>query len=60
MLKFRILKTYFLEILLLVAIAIIATVVMVSWFLNSHFERSTTHMVNQLNQEFLAENHRIT
>jgi len=59
MLKFRILKTYFLEILLLVAIAIIATVVMVSWFLNSHFERSTTHMVNQLNQEFLAENHRI-
>ena len=59
MLKFRILKTYFLEILLLIALAIIVTIIILSWFLNYHFERSTTRMVNQLNQEFLAETHRI-
>jgi hypothetical protein len=59
MLKFRIIKTYFLEILLLVALAIIVTIIMLSWFLNFNFERSTTRMVNQLNQDFLAETHRI-
>ena len=59
MLKFRIFKTYFLEILLLVALAIIVTIIMLSWFLNFNFERSTTNMVNQLNQDFLAETHRI-
>lgn len=59
MLKLRILKTYFLEILLIFTIAILTTVVMLSYFLNIHFERSTSSMVNALNQEFLAENHRI-
>lgn len=59
MLKLRILKTYFIEILLLFTIAILSTIVMLSYFLNIHFERSTSSMVNALNQEFLAENHRI-
>lgn len=59
MLKLRILKTYFLEILLLFTIAILSAIIMLSYFLNIHFERSTSSMVNALNQEFLAENHRI-
>jgi AraC-like DNA-binding protein len=57
--RFRVLKTYFVEILLLFTIAIMATIAMLSWFLNTHFERSTSHMVNTLNQDFLAETHRI-
>lgn len=59
MLRLRILKTYFLEILLLFTIVILTTIAMLSWFLNVHFERSTSTMVNALNQEFLAESHRI-
>jgi len=57
--RLRILKTYFLEILLVFTIAILATIVTLSWFLNTHFERSTAMMVNTLNQEFLSETHRI-
>ena len=59
MLKFKILKTYFLEIMFLFTIAILSTIIMLSWFLSTHFERYTSSMVNTLNQEFLAENHRM-
>lgn len=59
MVKNRILKNYFAEILLLFALGIITTILMLSWSLNYHFEKSTTHIVNTLNREFLAENHRI-
>ena len=59
MLRLRILKTYFLEILLVFSLAIMATIITLSWFLNTHFEKSTSTMVNTLNQEFLAETHRI-
>lgn len=57
--RFRILKTYFWEILFLFMIAILTTIILLSWFLTAHFERSTSSMVNTLNQEFLAETHRI-
>lgn len=59
MAKLRIIKTYFLEILLIFTITVVTTMVMLSWFLNYHFERSITHIVNELNQDFLAESHRI-
>lgn len=59
MLRLRILKTYFLEILFMFSLAIMATIITLSWFLNTHFEKSTSTMVNTLNQEFLAETHRI-
>ena len=59
MAKLKIIKTYFLEILLLFTFTVVTTMVMLSWFLNYHFERSITHIVNELNQDFLSESHRI-
>lgn len=59
MARLRIIKTYFLEILLIFTITVITTMAMLSWFLNYHFERSITHIVNELNQDFLSESHRI-
>lgn len=59
MVRLRILRTYFLEILLVFTIAMMATVIMLSGFLITHFERSTAAMVNTLNQEFLSETHRV-
>lgn len=59
MAKLKIIRTYFLEILLLFTFTIVTTIVMLSWFLNYHFEKSITQIVNELNQDFLSESHRI-
>ncbi|TDY60821.1 cache domain-containing protein [Aminivibrio pyruvatiphilus] len=59
MVRLRILKTYFSEILMLVAATVIITIVVLSWFLNYHFEQFSAATVNRLNREFLAENRRM-
>ena len=59
MVRLRILKTYFSEILMLVAATVIITIVVLSWFLNYHFEQFSASTVNRLNREFLAENRRM-
>jgi len=59
MVRLRILKTYFSEILLLVAATVIITILVLSWFLNYHFEQFSASMASRLNREFLAENRRM-
>lgn len=59
MVRLRILKTYFSEILLLLAATVIITILVLSWFLNYHFEQFSASMASRLNREFLAENRRM-
>ena len=57
--RIRFLKNYFLEILLFFIVTTVSTMILLSLFLYNTFEKSTTTMVNNLNQDFLAETHRI-
>ena len=57
--RVRFLKNYFLEILLFFIVTTVSTMILLSLFLYNTFEKSTTAMVNNLNQDFLAETHRI-
>ncbi len=57
--KIKFLKNYFLEILLFFIVTSVLTMILLSLFLYSTFEKSTATMVNDLNQEFLSETHRI-
>lgn len=59
MVKIKILRAYFLEILLSFMLTIVATIVFSSLILYSNFEKSSATMVNTLNQDFLAETHRL-
>ena len=57
--KVKFLKNYFLEILLFFIVTSVLTMILLSLFLYNTFEKSTATMVNNLNQEFLSETHRI-
>lgn len=59
MLRFRLIRTYFLEIWLFFVATIVSTMALLSLVLYGNFETATADTINSLNQQFLAETHRI-